>query len=68
MKLSEILKNLTASLISGNEDTEISGVATDSKKVQKGDLFICYCGKSHDSHDDIAEITKKGAAAVICEK
>ncbi|MBD5632082.1 MAG: UDP-N-acetylmuramoyl-L-alanyl-D-glutamate--2,6-diaminopimelate ligase [Clostridia bacterium] len=68
MKLSELLKYIEAKEIIGKTDMEISGLCTDSKSVEDGDLFFCYEGKNHDSHGDIAEITDCGAVAVVCER
>lgn len=68
MKLSELIKNLRVKEISGGCDVEISGLQTQSQRVKAGDLFFCYKGEKHDSHDNIAEVIRNGAAAVICEK
>ena len=68
MKLNELLKYLQVKETVGDTDIEIKGISSDSRNVKHGDLFICYAGKKHDTHGDIAEITAKGAAAVVCEK
>ncbi len=68
MKLSDILKYLQVKEVAGSCDMEISGLCTDSTKVKEGDLFFCFTGGKHDSHENILEIVNGGAAAVICEK
>ena len=40
MKLSTLLQNIEYTLLYG-EEKEITGIAYDSRKVQKGDLFVC---------------------------
>ena len=68
MKLSELIKYAEVKEISGFSDVEISGICADSRKIRRGDLFICYKGGNFDSHEKAAEAEKNGAAAVVCEK
>ncbi len=68
MNLNELLKYLRTKEILGDANVEITGLCTDSRLVKKGNLFFCYEGGTHDSHLDIAEAKKNGAAAVICER
>ena len=68
MKLGELLKNLNYKQFSGSKEIDITGLCTDSQRVKKGDLFFCYKGESHDSHDFVSEAVKAGASAVICER
>ncbi len=42
-------------------------MTTDSRKVEKGSLFIAIRGTRHDGHDHIAEAVGAGAAAVAAE-
>lgn len=68
MNLQNLVKYLNTKEIFGDINVEISGVCADSRLIKKGNLFVCYKGGSHDSHLDIAEAEKNGAAAVICER
>ena len=68
MKLSELIKDLGYERARGNTDTEISGLATNAESVCEGDLFFCYKGVNHDSHDYARKAIKNGAAAIICER
>lgn len=47
---------------------EICGIATDSREVQKGDLFIARAGESFDGYDFIPKALQAGAVGVLCEK
>lgn len=49
-------------------NVEISNIVTDSRKVQKGDLFIAIKGENFDAHDFIPDVLDKGAALVIVER
>lgn len=68
MKLETLIKDIPYSEIIGNSDVEITGLCTDSNKVKKGELFICYVGVKHDSHEFIEQAQHSGAAAIVCEK
>ncbi len=65
--LKHIIKNTDARLISGSVDTEISGISFDSRKTEKGDLFVAVKGLNSDGHLFIESAVKKGAAAVLAE-
>lgn len=47
---------------------EINEIRTDSRKVQKGDLFIAYKGVKVDGHDFIDQAIENGASVVVYEK
>ncbi len=57
--------SLTA--IYGKRDITVLGIAFDSRKVQKGYLFIAVKGLTVDGHDYIGQALKKGAKAVVAE-
>ncbi len=44
---------------------EINKIEYDSKKIEKGDLFVAIKGYKEDGHEYIAEAVENGAAAVI---
>lgn len=46
---------------------EINGIATDSRTVAPGELFVALRGPSFDGHNFIAAATAKGAQAVLCD-
>lgn len=48
-----------------NIETEITSVAIDTRKIEKGCLFICIKGERFDAHRFIDEAFEKGAAAVM---
>ena len=47
---------------------EITGVVIDSRKIEKGNLFIATKGERVDGHTFLPIAFEKGCAAVICEK
>lgn len=46
----------------------ITGVATDSRTVKKGDLFVALRGPSFDGHNFIDQAVGKGAVAVLVDR
>lgn len=67
MRLNHLLSKVEYHYISGNRDLEIQAVAYDSRKVEKGTLFVCIRGFQSDGHDYIEQAIQKGAVAVVVE-
>ena len=68
MKLSMLLKDTDFTPLSGSADVEISSLVYDSRKAEKGSLFVCIKGAASDGHDYIDEVIKKGASAIVVEQ
>ena len=66
-KIAEILMGLEYSLIRGSLNIEISGIATHSEMVRKGDVFIALRGERTHGAKFINSAIKRGAVAVFCE-
>ncbi|MEH7389566.1 UDP-N-acetylmuramoyl-tripeptide--D-alanyl-D-alanine ligase [Bacillus sp. JJ1503] len=54
--------------ISRFQDTVISGVSIDTRKIQTGNLFVPFKGENQDGHRFVEEAIKKGAAAALWQK
>src|SRR5574344_988965 len=48
-------------------DTEINDVKTNTKEINKGDLFVCIKGFNVDRHDFVKDAEEKGAAALVVD-
>ena len=68
MKLNELLKHVEVLNILGDAEAEITGVNIDSRRIEKGHLFIAIPGTVTDGHKFIPKAIELGAAAVLCEK
>ncbi|MGM7684169.1 UDP-N-acetylmuramoyl-L-alanyl-D-glutamate--2,6-diaminopimelate ligase [Cytobacillus sp. Hm23] len=71
MRLQEIASLFTIKRTEGNLETEITGLQMDSRKIVKGNLFICVPeikGFLKDRHLFAKDAVKNGAAALIVEK
>ncbi len=65
LPLRELLHGLTAEPIAA---IPISGIASHSKQVRPGDLFVAIQGAALDGHRFIHEAIARGAAAVITQR
>ncbi len=53
--------------VHGKLPAEASGISDDSRKVQRGDLFIAVRGWNSDGHDFLDDAAQRGATAAIVE-
>jgi UDP-N-acetylmuramoyl-L-alanyl-D-glutamate--2,6-diaminopimelate ligase len=53
--------------VRGEIPNEVTGIADDSRKVEKGGLFIAVKGWTSDGHDFLDAAAKRGAVAAIVE-
>ena len=67
MKLNELLKYVKPLCIIGDTDKEIMGVNIDSRKIEKGHLFVAIKGTQTDGHKFIPKALELGATAILCE-
>lgn len=68
MKLKQVLDNIEYKVVKGSDDLDIRQIQYDSRKVEKGDLFVCIEGYSTDGHKYINSAAKNGAVAIICSR
>lgn len=55
-------------LVPGNAQLRVSGICTDSRQVQQGDLFLALAGEKFDGHDFLDEVAAKGVAAFVVNR
>lgn len=67
MRLKEVAELLVTARLNGDEETELTGIESDSRSVSKGQLFICLRGHTVDGHLYAAEAAEAGAAALVVE-
>jgi UDP-N-acetylmuramoyl-tripeptide--D-alanyl-D-alanine ligase len=66
VKLSEFLSTVEGELIGG--DIDVKNICTDSRLVEKNDLFIALRGERFDGHDFVLRAQALGAVAVVVEQ
>ncbi len=62
MLLKKIVKNLPTEI----KNFKISGLAVDSKKVKKGNIFFAIKGNKFNGENFIEEAIKKGSRVIVC--
>jgi UDP-N-acetylmuramoyl-L-alanyl-D-glutamate--2,6-diaminopimelate ligase len=65
MKLRMLIEDMEMIKVNGNTDIEVSGIAYDSRKIGRGDVFIAIKGENVDGHNFIEDAIKKGAVAIV---
>lgn len=69
LTLAEVIQACAARLHQPvQQDGVITGVATDNRQVQAGDLFVCILGERFDGHDFARVAVEAGAAALLCSR
>ena len=63
--LKDLVNDISYEVLKGDLNIEINEVRFDSRKVGRGDLFICIPGTVVDGHNYIEDCIKKGATAFI---
>jgi UDP-N-acetylmuramoyl-tripeptide--D-alanyl-D-alanine ligase len=66
MKLSEAALALPGRMI--GPDVEVTGVTTDSRAINAGELFVALVGERFDGHAYVAEALRRGAAAALVSR
>lgn len=68
MTLFDLIKNLDYTLVSGTTQTMVSSLIYDSRKAEKGSVFVCISGAVSDGHQYAREVIEKGACGIITER
>lgn len=68
MKLNKLTFDFETEVICGQTDIDVTGIAYDSRKIDKGNVFVAIEGFKVDGHDFIDEAIKKGAKVIVVQK
>ena len=63
--LRQIANWCQGSLIQGVPETAVTNVSTDSRKLDRGDLFVALAGEKFDGHEFVEKAGEKGCAAIL---
>ncbi len=64
----EIIKPLNGELVSGTAGSVLTGISTDSRNIEAGNLFLALRGERYDGHDFVQQAVEQGASGVVIEK
>ena len=67
--LAEIVEATGGKVVRGKgEQQSCEGVATDTRALQPGELFVALAGESFDAHHFLADAIQAGAAALVVQR
>ncbi|GAJ19541.1 unnamed protein product, partial [marine sediment metagenome] len=64
----EVVQACRGELVSGDLNTRITGVSTDTRTIEPGDLFFALTGENSDGHKFLADALAKGASGVVVSR
>ncbi|NLD69876.1 MAG: UDP-N-acetylmuramoyl-tripeptide--D-alanyl-D-alanine ligase [Limnobacter sp.] len=67
-ELRQALAWLSAGRLLGEPSTVVTGVSTDTRAIEPGQLFVALRGERFDAHGFLAEARARGAAAVLFDQ
>ncbi len=68
MKLKTLLRDIAdATIVQGSGSLEVEAIAYDSRRVERGALFVAVAGFEADGHSFIAQALERGAAVVLVQ-
>ncbi len=68
MTIRTLLEGLSYQVQTGNDETEITEVVYDSRKITPGCMFVCIAGTTRDAHEFIPDVLEKGAVSLIIDE
>jgi len=63
--LTEIVAATGGRLVGGANELSITGICTDSRAVEPGNLYVALQGETHDGHRFVAQAFERGASAAL---
>jgi UDP-N-acetylmuramoyl-tripeptide--D-alanyl-D-alanine ligase len=68
LAIADALRWTGAERLAGSADGLCTSVATDSRRVAPGALFVAIRGPNHDAHAFLADTVRAGATALLVER
>jgi len=67
VRLGALLEGLGPAAVTDGAETDVTGIAIDSREVRPGDLFVALAGRRDDGRRHVAQALARGARAVVSE-
>ena len=67
ISLTDVLQATSGTLISGAAKTIFQGISTDSRRIQKGNLFVALKGETFDGHDFAETAIQEGVSGLLIQ-
>ena len=66
--LKDILYKVSLTSTTGDMEVRVSSIVFDSRKADKGSVFVAIAGTQVDGHDFIDSVLEKGCHVIVCER
>jgi len=66
-KLQDILYKVHLKQVHGSTDITVTGIQIDSRKLEKGNVFVAIRGAVSDGHQFIDKAVEAGATVIVCD-
>lgn len=63
-----VISPIKGELLSGNPESPLMGICTDSREIIRGQLFWALKGERYDGHDFVKQAVEKGASGIVTKK
>ena len=68
LTVQEVAKIINGTIVKENPDITITNISTDTRTLNRGDLYVPLKGENFDGHDFLEIALKQGAAAVMVKQ
>lgn len=68
MILSELIVEIDYKVLSGDINISVTNMEQDSRKAEKGNVFVCIKGSKVDGHNLVSEVVNAGVTAIVVER
>ncbi len=68
IRVLEIVTATNGRLLQGDPETVVGGIAIDSRKAERGQLFFAFPGSASDGHLHVDDALNRGAAAAVISR
>ncbi|WP_163966652.1 UDP-N-acetylmuramoyl-L-alanyl-D-glutamate--2,6-diaminopimelate ligase [Oceanipulchritudo coccoides] len=66
--LKHLISGISGLIVTGKDTVTVRALATDSRRVVSGSMFIALPGLRTDGHFYVSEAIDRGASVIVCEK
>ncbi|HGJ64368.1 TPA: UDP-N-acetylmuramoyl-tripeptide--D-alanyl-D-alanine ligase [bacterium] len=63
--IKDIIKATKGHLVKGDLNANVADISTDTRTIEKGDIFVALIGERFDGHDFVDQAIDKGAAGIV---
>ncbi|KAA3596618.1 MAG: UDP-N-acetylmuramoyl-tripeptide--D-alanyl-D-alanine ligase [Candidatus Scalindua sp. AMX11] len=68
LTVADVLAATGGRLLSGNKQTSVTGVSTDTRSTTNGEMFFAINGENYNGHDFVSQAKDKGAVGAVISK